>query len=329
MGDRPCSRSGSTISTATSAVIDPGMPAATDPEYLVVAGPTAVGKSEVALELAESLGGEIVIADSRQVYEGLEIGVAKPSAEERARVPHHLLDVVELGQRYTAAHFATDAAAAIEDIRSRHRVPIVCGGTGLYLAALAGALDPIEEEAGMEEREAARAHTQAIPAAERFEALARVDPQTAERIHARDRQRVDRALEVWFLTGEPLSSRQSRGGPRQPHLAVRLQRPRPELAERIDRRLEAMLEAGLEREARALWEAGWTPEDPGLDTIGYQEWWPCFEGRRTREETVEAIRIATRHYAKRQATWFRNQGAYAPVSADGAATRIADLWRAA
>jgi tRNA dimethylallyltransferase len=305
------------------------MPASTDPEYLVVAGPTAVGKSEVALELAESLAGEIVIADSRQVYQGLEIGVAKPSAQERARVPHHLLDVVELGQRYTAADFAVDAGVAIADIRSRQRVPIVCGGTGLYLAALSGALDPIEEKASIEEREAARVRTRAIPEAERFDALARVDPRMAERLHARDRQRVDRALEVWFLTGEPLSSRQGGGGERRPHLAVRLERPRHELAERIDRRLEAMLQAGLEREARALWEVGWTPADPGLDTIGYQEWWPCFEGQRTREETVEAIRVATRHYAKRQATWFRNQGTYTPVLADGAAARIAVLWSAA
>ena len=305
------------------------MPAVPEPEYLVVAGPTAVGKSEVALELAESLGGEIVIADSRQVYRGLEIGVAKPSAGEQARVPHHLLDVAELGQRYTAADFAADAAAAIEGIRSRLRVPIVCGGTGLYLAALAGALDPIEEEAGTAEREAARARREAIPEGERFATLARVDPPTAERLHARDRQRVDRALEVWFFTGEPLSSHQAGGGARRPHLAVRLHRPRTELAERIVRRLGAMLEAGLEREARALWEAGWTPDAPGLDTIGYQEWWPHFEGRRGREESVEAIRVATRHYAKRQATWFRNQGGYTPVPADGAAARIADLWRAA
>jgi tRNA dimethylallyltransferase len=304
------------------------MPAGPAPEYLVVAGPTAVGKTEVALELAGTLGGEIVIADSRQVYRGLEIGVAKPTARERARVSHHLLDVAQLGQRYTAADFARDAAAAIEGIRARGGVPIVCGGTGLYLAALAGALDPIEEGAAPAEREAARARLRAIPEAERFEVLGRVDPPTAERLHARDRQRVDRALEVWFLTGEPLSSRHAGGGARRPHFAVRLRRPRAELVERIDRRLEAMLEAGLEGEARALWEAGWTPDDPGLDTIGYQEWWPHFEGRRGREETVAAMRVATRHYAKRQATWFRNQGTYAPVPADGAAARIAELWRA-
>lgn len=298
------------------------------PEYLVVAGPTAVGKSEVALELAGTLGGEIVIADSRQVYRGLEIGVAKPAARERARVPHHLLDVAELGQRYTAADFAREAGAAIEGIRARGGVPIVCGGTGLYLAALAGALDPIEGGAEPAERESARARVRTIPEAERFEALRRVDPPTAERLHAGDRQRVDRALEVWFLTGEPLSRRHSGGGPRRPHLAVRLRRPRTELVERIDRRLEAMLEAGLEAEARSLWEAGWTPDDPGLDTIGYQEWWPHFEGRRGRAQTIAAIRVATRQYAKRQVTWFRNQGTYAPLPAAGAAPRLAELWRA-
>ncbi len=128
-----------------------------DAEFLVVAGPTAVGKTEVALEVAGELDGEIVIADSRQVYRGLEIGTAKPSAEERARVPHHLLDVVRLGERFTAADFAARAGEAIDAIRARGRVPVVCGGTGLYLAALAGSLDPVEEGAGESERDEARA----------------------------------------------------------------------------------------------------------------------------------------------------------------------------
>ncbi|HYO46683.1 MAG TPA: tRNA (adenosine(37)-N6)-dimethylallyltransferase MiaA [Gemmatimonadota bacterium] len=296
-------------------------------EYLVVAGPTAVGKSGVALEVAERLGGEIVIADSRQVYRGLEIGTAKPGAEERARVPHHLLDVVDLGERYTAADFAAAASAAIEEVRSRDRVPVVCGGTGMYLAALAGALDPIEEEAGTTEREAARARVEAIAVGQRFAELERIDQRSAKRLHAGDRQRVDRALEVWFLTGEPLSNWQAGGAGPRPHVAVRLERPRAELAERIDRRLEAMLAAGLEREARGLWEAGWTSDAPGLDTIGYQEWWPCFEGARGREETIDAIRAATRQYAKRQVTWFRNQGRYRPLPAEGAGPVIAALWR--
>ena len=296
-------------------------------EYLVVAGPTAVGKSAVALEVAEALGGEIVIADSRQVYRGLDIGTAKPTAEERARVPHHLLDVVDPGRRYTAADYAADAGASIDAIRARGRVAVVCGGTGLYLAALAGSLDPVEESADEAQRKEARARVEAIPVAERHAALARFDEESATRLHAADRQRVDRALEVWFLTGEPLSRLQSGGGPSRPHLAVALDRPRAELAARIDRRLEGMLEAGLESEARGLWEAGWTPEDPGIDTIGYQEWWPHFEGVRGRDETIAAIRAATRRYAKRQSTWFRNQGDYRALPADAAGERVIELWR--
>lgn len=297
------------------------------PVYVVVAGPTGVGKSAVAMELAEMLNGEIVVADSRQVYRGLEIGTAKPNADERARVPHHLLDVVAIGERYTAGDFAAQAGVAIEAIRARGRLPIVCGGTGFYLAALAGALDPIEHGVEAGEREAARERVGAIPVADRFGELARVDPLSAERLEIGDRQRVDRALEVWFMTGEPISALQVGGIPPRQHQAYRLVRDRTELGARNDRRLDAMLAAGLEQEARELWEAGWAPTDPGLDTIGYREWWPHFEGVHTREQAIAAIRAATRHYAKRQTTWFRHQGNYRPVPAEGAATVIADSWR--
>lgn len=297
------------------------------PDYIVVAGPTAVGKSAVALELAERLDGEIVIADSRQVYRGIDIATAKPSAAERSRVPHHLVDLVDLGERYTAADYAAHADAALDAIFARGRVPIVCGGTGLYLAALAGALDPIEEAAGSERRVGARARVDAIPVEERHAALADVDPRTAARLPRGDRQRIDRALEVWFLTGRPLSSHHEGGRERRPHVAVRLVRSRPELLRRIDERLDAMLAVGLEREARGLWEAGRSPKEPGLDTIGIQEWWPHFEGGRSREETIEEIRAATRRYAKRQTTWFRHQGEYHPIPAEHAAPSILDLWR--
>jgi tRNA dimethylallyltransferase len=298
-------------------------------EYLVIGGPTGVGKSAVALEIAERLNGEIVVADSRQVYRGLDIGTAKPTADERARVPHHLLDVVAIGERWTAGDFAVRAGAAIESIRDRGRVAVVCGGTGLYLAALAGALDPLEAGVEAGAREAARAKVGAIPRAERFDALARVDPTSAQRLAERDRQRVDRALEVWFMTGERLSELQVGAGGSRPHLGFRLERDRAELVERIDRRLDAMLTAGLEDEARRLWRAGRSPEDPGLDTIGYREWWPFFGGARTREESIDAIRLATRQYAKRQTTWFRNQGAYRPVPAGSAVPAIVAAWRAA
>jgi tRNA dimethylallyltransferase len=162
---------------------------------------------------------------------------------------------------------------------------------------------------------------------ERHAALSDVDPRTAERLAAGDRQRIDRALEVWFLTGRPLSAHHAGGGHLRPHVAVRLVRSRPELLRRIDERLDSMLAAGLEREARALWESGRSPEEPGLDTIGIQEWWPHFEGARGREETIDEIRSATRRYAKRQTTWFRRQGEYRPIPADDALPSILDLWR--
>lgn len=294
--------------------------------YLVVGGPTAVGKTAIALEAAERLGGEIVVADSRQVYRGIEIGTAKPTAEERVRVPHHLIDEVDVGCLYSAGHWARDARRAIARIRSRGGLPIVCGGTGFYLQALADGLDPIAEDADPTERAAARARVAAIPAQVRHGELVRLDPASAARLHPHDLQRVGRALEVRFLTGRPLSELQTGGGERLPHVAVRLHRPRAELRRRIAKRLEAMLGAGLEAEARDLWEAGWTPADPGLDTIGYREWWPFFEDRRSREEAVRRILVATRRYAKRQETWFRRRSEYRPVGAEDGAAGVVAVW---
>ncbi|MGH7558679.1 MAG: tRNA (adenosine(37)-N6)-dimethylallyltransferase MiaA [Gemmatimonadota bacterium] len=294
--------------------------------YLVIAGATAVGKSAVALEVAERLEGEIVIADSRQVYRGLDIGTAKPTPAERRRVPHHLVDIVDLGVRYTAGDYAQDARDAIAAIQRRGRVAVVCGGTGFYLAALAGGLDAIDEDAGPAERVTARDRLAGIPVADRHAALAELDPDSAVRLGAGDRQRVDRALEVYFLTGRPLSDFRRGGESPPPHLATWLVRPRAELHQRIGERLDAMLEAGLEKEARGLYEAGWTPRDPGLDTIGYREWWPFFEGRRGREATVREILTATRAYSKRQGTWFRHQGAY--LTQPPSAGSVLDAWRA-
>jgi tRNA dimethylallyltransferase len=292
--------------------------------YLVIGGATAVGKSAVALQVAERLGGEIVVADSRQVYRGLDVGTAKPGPDERRRVRHHLLDVVGLGERYTAGDYARDARAAIAAIQGRGRTAIVCGGTGFYLSALAGALDPLDVVTDPGRRTAARRRMAEIPASGRHAALLEVDPPTAERLPAGDRQRVDRALEVYFLTGQPLSTLQVGGVRPPPHLPLTLVRPRAELHARIDHRLEAMLAAGLEAEARALHDAGWNPEDPGLDSIGTREWWPYFEGRRGREETIADILASTRAYARRQETWFRHQGDYRPTPATAEA--VLETW---
>lgn len=295
--------------------------------YLVVAGPTAVGKSEIALALAERLDGEIVVADSRQVYRRIDVATAKPTPAERARVPHHLLDLVDPGVPFSAGDYARDAREAIAAIQARGRTAIVCGGTGFYLAALAGGLDEIATGADRAERAAARARVAAIPPAARHAALAEVDPSSAARLHPRDLQRIDRALEVWHLTGEPASALRTGGERRLPHLAVRLVRPRAELHRRIERRLDAMLDAGLEDEARALWEEGRSPDEPGLDTIGVQEWWPRFEGERSLVETRRRILVATRRYAKRQETWFRHQGSYRPLPADRGPDPVAGWWR--
>lgn len=299
------------------AVLDP---------YLVIGGPTAAGKSMVALEVAERVDGEIVVADSRQVYRGLDIATAKPGSDERRRVPHHLLDVVDLGERYSAGDYARDARSAVAAIQRRGRTAIVCGGTGFYLAALAGGLDPLESAADVERRRAARRRMAEIPATGRYAALLEIDPPTAGRLPPADRQRVDRALEVYFLTGRPLSTLQAGGRPPSPHLALTLTRPRAELHARIGRRLSGMLESGLEAEARALHDAGWTLEDPGLDSIGTREWWPYFEGRRRREETIAEILASTRAYARRQETWFRHQGRYRPVTP--AAEAVLEAWDA-
>lgn len=290
----------------------------------MIAGATAVGKSAVALEVAERLGGEIVVADSRQVYRGLDIGTAKPTPAERLRVQHHLVDHVDLGVRYTAGDYARDARRAIADIQTRDRVAIVCGGTGFYLAALAGALDPIDEDVPTEERELARERVAGIPDDRRHAALAELDPDTAGRVAAGDRQRIERALEIYFLTGRTLSGWRRGGSVPATHLAIRLVRPRAEIHRRIERRLAGMLEAGLEEEARRLHGAGWTPDYPGLDTIGYREWWPYFEGRASRDAAVRAILTATRAYAKRQDTWFRHQGDYRSLPPEAEA--VLEAW---
>jgi len=304
-------------------------PAAADPAprparpYLVVAGETATGKSEIALAVAERLGGEIVIADSRQIYRGLDIGTARPTLEDRARVRHHLFDRVEVGERYTAGDFAHEARAAIVDIESRGRMAIACGGTGFYLAALAGSLDPMPALS-----EEARGRLFSIPPAERHAALIEVDPETGRRVHPSDAQRVERALGFWLETGEPLTAWQRGGEAPLPHVAVRIVRPRAEIRARVERRLDAMLAAGLVEEARRFREAGHTPEDPGLDGIGYREWWPYFEGAIDLAEARRRILVATLRYAKRQATWFRHQGAYRPVPAEAGAEGVIAVWRA-
>jgi tRNA dimethylallyltransferase len=277
---------------------------------IAIVGATATGKSRLAVELATRLGGEIVNADAFQVYRGLDIGTAKPEPEARAAVAHHLIDILEPGESFSAGSFARRAAAAIADIVARGRVAIVAGGTGFYLRALGAGLAPMPAvPAEVRERLAARCAREGVPAL--HAELAGVDPESAARIAPRDRHRVLRALEVWLASGETLSSWHRRA-PATPAAAPTLRKigltlPRAVLYDRIESRVASMLERGWLDEIRGLLAAGVPPAAPAFRAIGYRSMIEHLSrGRDLESATREAV-VATRRYAKRQETWFRRE----------------------
>lgn len=272
-----------------------------------IVGPTGSGKSALALEVAERLPGvEIVSCDSQAIYRGLDIGTAKPTAEERARVPHHLIDVVDPAEEFSAARFVEEAEAAIADIRGRGGTPLLVGGTGLYLRSLLrGIFEAPPKDEKLRRRLEERARTEG-PDALHAE-LARVDPETASRLPPTDILRVVRALEVHALTGKPLSAHHREHEsmpPRHRALVLGLTPPREELYRRIDGRAESMFRAGLVDEAvRVAAEPGARARLERL--MGYREALLLAEGAISREEALERTRREQRRYAKRQLTWFR------------------------
>jgi tRNA dimethylallyltransferase len=295
----------------------------------VVVGPTAVGKTAVGLALAAHWPLEIVSADSRQIYRRLDVGTAKPTRKERARVPHHGLDLIEPGARYSAGHFARDAEQWIADIRARGRLPVVVGGTGLYVRALAEglfrepALDPAR-------RRTLDAWTARLEPLELLRWAGRLDPG----FRGGGRQRAARAIEVALLSGHPLSYWQQAARARgaiDPWYIV-LTAPRPVLHQRIARRAEEMMRRGLVEEVAAVLSEGHPPGAAGLDGVGVREAVEYLHGRRPRESVAEAIATSTRQYAKRQQTWFRHQleGTVRMLDATRAperlAAEIADAW---
>jgi tRNA dimethylallyltransferase len=280
-----------------------------DYPLIAIAGPTATGKSDLALFLARALGGEVVNYDAMQVYRGLDIGTAKVAAEVRREVPHHLLDVAEIGEFFSAGRYRELAAAALAGIRTRGRVPILAGGTGFYLRALLRGLFE-----GPERDEALRARFQRI--ADRrgcgplHRMLQRHDPAAAGRIAPNDYPRIARALEVLILTGVPLSRHFGASERPLEGFAPRLyglNLPREELYRRIDRRVEAMLAAGLLDEVRGLLAAGHDSGAKGLEAIGYRQAAAFLRGETTYLAMAESIQRETRRYAKRQLTWFRKE----------------------
>jgi tRNA dimethylallyltransferase len=264
-------------------------------------GPTAVGKSAVALELAALLHGEIISVDSMQVYRGMDIGAAKPSAPERARIPHHLLDVVDLRETFDAARFVELARAADRAIRARGKLPIYCGGTGFYFNAL---LQGLGESPPSDP--AVRADLQATPLDHLLAELKSADAQTFETIDRANPRRVMRALEVIRLTGRPFSESRAPWNEISETI-IGLEMPRERLNSRIDARVDAMLRNGLVAETEQLLANGLRENPTASQALGYKQIVEHLDGKAPLPQTIELVKLRTRQFAKRQMTWFKRQ----------------------
>ena len=288
------------------------------PVLVIVLGPTAVGKSRVAVDLALRFGSEVISGDSIQVYRGFDLGTDKPSAEARRGVPHHLIDIVGPEVQFTAADFVREALAAAEGIAGRGRLPIVAGGTGLYLKALCDGLFP-----GPGRDPALRASLEAEAREKGLEALFRrleaVDPEYARKIRGRDRIRIIRALEVHAATGRPISEHfRATESPVKGRTVVRLglRLEREEINRRIDARVDRMFERGLVDEVRGLLERGVPETAPPFRALGYSHVLRHLRGEIGRDEAAALTKIDTHHYAKRQMTWFRKMAGVVWFSPD-------------
>jgi tRNA dimethylallyltransferase len=274
---------------------------------LLLAGPTAVGKSEIAMRLAERLGGEIVSVDSMQVYRGLDIGTAKPSPADCARVPHHLIDVVDVTEEFDVAQFVRLASSVVAEIQSRGRVPILCGGTGLYFKAfLEGLCEAPAADAAL------RAVLRSTPLADLLCELAEHDPATYERIDRQNPRRVIRALEVIRLTGRPFSAQRANWelsplapGSTSHHFGFA--RSVADLHQRIEARIDAMFRQGWVAETEQLLRRGLAQNEIAMQALGYRQIEEHLRGERSLPETIQMVKARTRRFAKRQMTWFRHQ----------------------
>lgn len=271
----------------------------------VLCGPTATGKTALAVLLAERLSAEIICADSRTIYRGMDIGTAKPSPEVRRRIPHHLLDVADPEETFTLSDYQRLARSAISAVRSRGRLPLVVGGSGLYIRAIADNLiiPPVSPDPAL--RRGLDAEEQRYGAGHLHRRLATLDPASAAHIHPRNTRRIIRALEVALLTGRPISAQQGQRRPTGSLVMVGLLADRDCLYARIDARVEAQLAAGLVDEVRKLLSRGIPDHAPAMQGLGYKEIAGWLRGRYDYEEAVRRLKQNTRRYAKRQFTWFR------------------------
>ena len=275
---------------------------------ICIVGPTAVGKTEIAIQLAQHLDAEIVSLDSRQIYRGMDIGTAKPTPEQQRAVPHHLIDCVDVDQTFSVAEYQRLADTAIAEIRERGKRTMAVGGAGLYFR---GIIDGLFDGPGADaeiraklQREVDEHGNVAL-----HERLRRCDPETANRVHPNNLVRVIRALEIYELTGKPISSLQQQwkmNEPRYPFRAFGLNMPRETLYQRIEERVDRMVEAGLIEEVKGLLDQGYPRNCVAMQSFGYKELIDYLDGKRTLDEAIALLKQNTRRFAKRQLTWFRN-----------------------
>lgn len=279
------------------------------PPLILIVGPTAVGKTELAIQIAERLDGEIISADSRLFYRGMDIGTAKPSSEEQRRVPHHLIDIADPDQILSLADFQRMAREAIAEIHRRQKTPFLVGGTGQYIRALTEGWDPPKAQPDERLRGALQQLVDERGALWLHERLGTLDPRAAEKIDARNARRTIRALEVILTTGKRFSEQRAHSQPLYRLITIGLTRPRAELYERIDQRIDQMFAGGFIDEVRALLARGYAPSLPTMSAIGYRECIRVIQGEITEEQAKAEMRRTTRIFVRRQANWFKESDA--------------------
>ena len=276
-------------------------------KVIAVVGPTASGKTSLAVEIAKAVGGEIISADSMQIYKGMFIATAQPTEEEKQGIPHHLISIIEPSETYSVAQFVNDAKRCIDDIVSRGNVPVIAGGTGLYVDSLLYGIDFGFVPDNSEMRDKLKDRLEKEGAGKLLDELRQIDPETAETLHVNNAGRILRALEVYYLTGETISEQKRKSrekGSDYDDLYVYIDyTDRQTLYERIEKRVDIMVDTGLLPEAEKFISLG--EETTAKQAIGYKELKPYFSGECTLNEALDNLKKETRHYAKRQMTWFR------------------------
>lgn len=277
------------------------------PKIIGVVGPTASGKTDYAIRLAKERGGEVVSCDSMQIYRHMDIGTAKPTSEEMQGIPHHMIDIAEPEENFSVARFVKLARECIDDILERGKIPVLCGGTGLYFDSIINNLEFSEMETDEEYRQSLNALAEEKGCEFVHRMLREVDPRSADAIHPNNLKRVIRALEIYKVSGKPKSvlDREQRGEPLYEGEIFGLSRPRDVLYDRINRRVDIMMEQGLLEEVKTLISMGISPKATSMQAIGYKELVWYLDGTLTLKEAVDKIKQESRRYAKRQITWFK------------------------